>query len=225
MSIQALVLATDVLMPFTVLSIWWTVRQASHEGPSATLIATVLLLAFAWGALWSFHPTFSSMRFLPPPSGQAGAILGLIAALALLRLFPKVSVMFHTIDRLRLVDIGVWRVIYGAALLLIGLQNGLPPEFFWSAAFGDILVGLWAIAIIARRPLVSGRELTLWNVTGFFDLVHVLALGALYLPPFYASHPDAAPLNLLPLVGVPLLLVLHAMTLAGQFNEKKQKAA
>jgi hypothetical protein len=219
MSIQALVIATDVLMPFTVLSIWWTIHRARHEGPSGVMIAAALALALAWGTMWSFYPPLAALRFLPPPGGQAGAILGLIVGLNLLRFFPNVRAMFQTINAQRLADLGVWRVIYGTALLLIGLQGGLPTAFFWSAAFGDILVGLWAITIMIRRPAVSHREVTLWNIVALVDLVHVLALGALYLPPFYTSHPDIAPLNLLPLVGVPLLLVLHVLTLAGQFRK------
>jgi hypothetical protein len=219
MSVQALVLATDLLMLFTVLSIWWTVRRARHEGPSGVMIAAALALALAWGAIWSFYPALSALRFLPPPDGQAGAILCLIVGLNLLRIFPSVRTMFRSIDIQRLVDLGIWRVIYGTALLVIGLQGGLPPEFFWSAAFGDILVGLWAMTIMARRPAISRREVTLWNVLGLLDLVHVLALGATYLPQFYTSQPNIAPLNLLPLVGVPLLLVLHILTLAGQFRK------
>jgi hypothetical protein len=225
MSIQALVLATDLLMPFTVLSIWWTVHRARREGPSGVMIAATLVLALAWGAMWSFYPPLAALRFLPPPGGQAGAILGLIVGLNLLRLFPSVRAMFRSIETQRLVDLGIWRVIYGTALLMIGLQGGLPPEFFWSAAFGDILVGLWAITIMARRPNVSRREVTLWNVTGLLDLIHVLALGALYLPPFYTNQPNIAPLNLLPLVGVPMLLVLHIMTLAGQSRQREHKMA
>jgi hypothetical protein len=225
MPIQALVLATDLLMPFTVLSIWWTVHRARREGLSGVMIAAALALALVWGAMWSFYPPLAALRFLPPPGGQAGAILGLIVGLNLLRFFPSVRTMFRTIDIQRLVDLGIWRLIYGTALLVIGLQGGLPPEFFWSAAFGDILVGLWAITIMTRRPNVSRREVTLWNVTGLLDLLHVLALGALYLPPFYTSQPNIAPLNLLPLVGVPMLLVLHIMTLAGQFRQREHKVA
>jgi hypothetical protein len=222
---QTLVFITDLLMPFTVLSIWWVLLRARNEGPSAAMMALAFVLALVWGAMWSFNPTLNSWRFLPAPAGQAGAILSLIVALNLLRFAPGVSAMFRSIDMKRLVDMGVWRVLYGLALLLIGLQGGLPTEFFWSAAIGDIFVGLWAFAIMARRPNVSRGELIAWNGVGLFDLLHVLALGALFLPKFYSTHPDVPPLNLLPLVGVPLLLVLHIMTLLGQRNATRRQTA
>jgi hypothetical protein len=225
MSPQVLVFITDLLMPLTVLSIWWTLFRARNNGPTALAMAVPFVLALAWGALWSFNPTLKSWRFLPPPAGQAGAILSLIVALNLLRLSPSLRAMFANIDMSRLVDMGAWRVLYGGALLLIGMQGALPAEFFWSAALGDILVGIWAFTIMARRPQVSRGELIAWNGVGLLDLVHVLALGAIFLPPFYQTHPNIEPLNLLPLVGVPVLLVLHIMTLLGQRNSTRRLPA
>lgn len=222
MSVHTLVLGIDLIMPFTILSIWWAVHRARSEGPNGYFLALPFVLALAWGAAWSFYPPLSALRFLPAPAGQGGAILGLIVAHILLLLFPSVRAMFRTIDMARLVDLGVWRIIYGIALMLIGLQGGLPSQFFWSAAMGDILVGLWALTIIVRRPDVSRGEMMLWNGAGLMDLVHVLALGALYLPTFYRLNPEMAPLNLLPLVGVPLLLVTHVLTLVGQQQTVKQ---
>lgn len=131
--------------------------------------------------------------------------------------------MFRSIDVTALVDLSIWRVVYGAALLAIGVLGGLPSEFFWSAATGDIVVGLWGLGIMQRKPAVSTREVIFWNVAGLLDLVHVLALGAIYLRGFYLGNPDVARLNLLPLVGVPLLLSLHLQTLFGQLNIGKTK--
>jgi hypothetical protein len=225
MSPQDIVFITDLLMPLTALSIWWTLLKARNNGPSAMIMAIPFVLALTWGALWSFNPTLSSWRFLPPPAGQAGAILTLIVALNLQRLSPLVRSMFRSIDMNRLIDMGAWRAVYGAALLLIGIQGALPSEFFWSAALGDIFVGLWAFTIMARRPNVSRGELIAWNGFGLLDLIHVLVLGVLFLPSFYQNHSEAPPLNLLPLVGVPLLLVLHIMTLLGQRNATDSQAA
>jgi hypothetical protein len=225
MPVQALVFMTDLLMPFTVFSIWWTLLKARSGGPPVIIMAVPFVLALAWGALWGFNPTLSSWRFLPAPAGQAGAILSLIIALNFLRLSPSVRAMFRSIDMSRLVDMGGWRVLYGSALLFIGMQGALPSEFFWSAALGDILVGLWAFTIMVRRPNISRGELIAWNGFGLLDLLHVLALGALFLPSFYQNHPEVPPLNLLPLVGVPLLLVLHIMTLLGQRNANQRQAA
>jgi hypothetical protein len=53
------------------------------------------------------------------------------------------------------------------------------------------------------------------------DLAHVLVLGAINLRPFYLANPDIAPLNLLPLAGVPVFLALHGMTLWGIAARRK----
>jgi hypothetical protein len=222
-AVSMIVLATDVIMPFTVLSIGWTILRARKQGPSALAIYLTLAVALLWAAAWSWLPALAALRFLPAPAGQAGAILGLLIALNLLRFSPSVRGMFQSIDIKRLIDMGVWRVIYGAAILAIGLLGGLPPEFFWSAAFGDVFVGVWAISLLVRRPTISTKEVLTWNVVGLLDLAHVLVLGALYLRGFYTTHPDVPPLNLLPLVGVPLLLALHIQTLLGQLNRGAKK--
>jgi hypothetical protein len=208
-----LVLATDLLMPITVFSVGATLLRARDQGPNAIAIYFTLALVTLWAAAWSWFPALATLRFLPAPSGQAGAIAALIIVLNLTRFIPSISAMFQSIDIKRLIDLGVWRVVYGAAILVIGLLGGLPREFFWSAAFGDIFVGLWALSLIQRRPMISTKEIVTWNLLGALDLVHVLALGAVYLRAFYVANPSAVPLNLLPLAGVPLLLTIHIQTL------------
>ncbi len=100
-------------------------------------------------------------------------------------------------------------------LLILGILGGLPPAFYWSAAAGDIFVGLWALMIVLRKLHVTRRELIAWNLIGMADLAHVLPLGALNLGAFYAANSAVQPLNLLPLVGVPVFLALQAMSLWG----------
>ena len=77
---------------------------------------------------------------------------------------------------------------------------------------------------MARGDTVTLREITLWNGVGFADLVHVLALGATTLAGFYASHPAILPLNLLPLVGVPVFMAAHVMSLWGLSSAKNINA-
>jgi hypothetical protein len=155
------------------------------------------------------------LRFQPPPAGQASAILIVIVGLCLLLLLRPARVYFRFARMRRLVALGPWRMIYGLALLVIGLSGGLPTAFFWTAAFGDIAIGLWSLVILSRGHNTSDGEVIAWNAAGLLDLVHVLILGALYLRGFYLAEPGIAPLNLLPLVGVPVFLALHVLTLWG----------
>lgn len=214
-TINVVVVLIDVLMPVVALTIWLALKRARVAGPSGLWLALPLAFALCWGAAWSWLPPLAALRLQPPPFGQAGAILLLVAMLVGLLALPAVRSFFRAADPLPLVIIGRWRVIYGSALLVIGLSSGLPPAFFWSVALGDIAVGLWAERINQRGQLTSEREITLWNLVGFADLAHALVLGAVHLRPFFLASPEIPPINLLPLAGVPMLIALHALTLWG----------
>ena len=213
--IAAIVGLTDLLIPVTLLSVWLVLGKSRVDGPSGLLLSLPLGLALLWGALWTWVPALAVLRFQPPPAGQAAAILGVVLGLCLLIVGSPARRFFRSARVLPLVALGPWRIVYGLALLGIGLSGGLPPAFFWSAAFGDIAVGLWSLLILMRRDTVTEREILAWNGIGLLDLAHVLALGAVNLRGFYLADPGISPLNLLPLVGVPVFIALHVLTLWG----------
>jgi hypothetical protein len=223
--VAAVVMATDILVPLTILSVWLSLRRSRMSGPADWQIAIPLCLALGWGALWTWVPSVSALRLQPPPFGQAGAILALTLGLCLLLLSRLVRQFFGAARSLPLVALGPWRIVYGLALLLIGLSGGLPPAFFWSAASGDIAVGLWSVAILMRRSTVMQSEILAWNFVGLLDLMHVLILGALHLRGFYLTDPGLEPLNLLPIVGVPVFMALHVLTLWGFWARRGEAKA
>jgi hypothetical protein len=214
-TLPMLVLASDLLMLVTMASVWMALRRAGASGGISLLLAAILAVVLLWGGTWAFVPALASLRTLPAPRGQAGAILTVVVAFTALLALPPVRHFFRTGRMEWLVTLGAWRVVYGATLLMMGLLGGLPSAFFWSAAFGDIAVGIWAFAIMARRLDVRPAEITAWNAVGLADLTHVLVLGALNMGPFYTANPGVQPLNLLPLAGVPVFLAIHVMTLWG----------
>jgi hypothetical protein len=206
-------ITTDVLMLVTLASFWWVLWQARRSGPSPVALAVPFLLAFVWGAAWTWYPALAAARLAPPPGGQVIAIAAVAAASIGLLLLPRVRQYFRTADLAKLTWLGPWRIVYGAGLLLMGTSGGLPAAFFWSAGIGDIFIGLWSLWLLPRRATVTTTELTLWNLFGLADLLHVLAIGAVTLRPFYLGNPDIPTLNLLPLVGVPLFIALHVLSL------------
>jgi hypothetical protein len=217
--IHTLVILTDILIPITLVSVLFALKR-SQVGVSATWkIAFFLSLALAWGAVWAWVPALAALRLQPPPAGQAAAILGLVAGLCSLLFIKSVRLFFGNARILSLVALGPWRIIYGLALLALGLLGGLPSAFFWSAAVGDIGVGLWSLLILSRAKTVTEREILAWNLVGFLDLFHVLVLGALHLRGFYLADANISPLNLLPMVGVPVFLAMHVMTLWALFQK------
>jgi hypothetical protein len=219
--IKTIVTATDILMPVTMLAIALTFRAANPGTSGARILSGLTLAALAWGALWAWFPPLANLRLAPPPGGQVMAILGVVLSFVAFRFTSPVKAYWQTARLEKLVWNGPWRVVYGSSLLMIGFAGGLPNEFVWSAAAGDITVGLWAIAILMRGANVKRGEILGWNVLGAIDLFHVLALGAVYLRPFYLANPDIPLLNLLPLAGVPVLLAVHVMTLTGFLAQRK----
>jgi hypothetical protein len=216
-TIAAVVLVSDLLMPLLLIHMWVALRSAS-SGQHSWRLSIPLLAALAWGALWAWYPPMSALRLQPPPFGQAGAILTVVLASVAFFSLPPVRRSLIALNPRPLLTFGTWRIVYGAILLVLGLQGALPAAFFWSAAFGDIAVGLWAILILSRQTEASRQELIAWNAVGLVDLVHVLALGAINFGAFYAANPQMPLLNLLPLTGVPLFIAIHIITLRRLFT-------
>ena len=213
--ITNIVTTTDFLMPVTIAAIAFTFHAANPDTSGARILGGLSLAVLAWGALWVWFPPLAEIRFAPPPFGQILGILGVVLTFIAFRFTAPMRAYWQSAKLETLTWNGPWRAVYGLALLAIGLGGGLPTEFFWSAAVGDIAVGIWAIAILARGTSVKRGEIVGWNILGALDLFHVLVLGAIFLRPFYLANPEIQFLNLLPLAGVPLLLVTHIMTLSG----------
>jgi hypothetical protein len=87
---------------------------------------------------------------------------------------------------------------------------GVPPQFAYPAAFGDLLAAVLALAAIpavvqgarAARPLVW-----IFNVEGTLDLIDAIALATIYGAPPYMG-----PAYWIPAFWVPALLVTHYIT-------------
>lgn len=87
---------------------------------------------------------------------------------------------------------------------------GIPAEFAWPAALGDLLTAVLALACIgpvargstAARPLVW-----LFNVVGTIDLVDAITLATVY-----GAAPFMGPAYWIPAFWVPALLVTHWVT-------------
>jgi hypothetical protein len=86
-----------------------------------------------------------------------------------------------------------------------GIYPGMPPQFAYPAAFGDLLVAVLAMAAILTRmprPLVWT-----FNVLGTVDLLAAIALATIYAAPAFMG-----PAYWIPAFWVPALLVTHYLT-------------
>ncbi len=127
------------------------------------------------------------------------------------------------------VDLGLltafqaWRVVGGGMLFLYAYGH-LPGFFAWPAGTGDVAVGLAApfavLALIRKTPDWQRRVFWL-NIAGLADFAGAVATGLLTSGTAIgifagAVNSDAVavlPLSLLPGFGVPLFIIMHAISL------------
>jgi hypothetical protein len=87
---------------------------------------------------------------------------------------------------------------------------GIPPEFAYPAAFGDLLAAILAlVAIPATSREARGARLLVWifNIEGTLDLFAAIALATIYRAAAYMG-----PAYWIPAFWVPALLVTHYIT-------------
>lgn len=84
---------------------------------------------------------------------------------------------------------------------------GVPPQFAYPAAFGDLLaavLALVAIPAVAVRARYAKPLVWIFNITGTLDLIAAIALATIY-----NVAPFMGPAYWIPAFWVPALLVTH----------------
>jgi hypothetical protein len=87
---------------------------------------------------------------------------------------------------------------------------GIPPQFAYPAAFGDLLAAVLAfVALIALSRDAKVARILVWvfNVEGTLDFVAAIALATVYGAPAFMG-----PAYWIPAFWVPALLVTHYIT-------------
>jgi hypothetical protein len=125
----------------------------------------------------------------------------------ILSLNPRLLTIFHT-----------WRVA-GYTFLVLYTYAILPGFFALSAGWGDITIGVTAYFVATKLVGFNHRKsFIFWQVLGLADLVTAITLGAAakwISPHAIATTPMALlPLSLIPTFAVPLLMILHGISIA-----------
>ncbi len=135
------------------------------------------------------------------------AIFYVAARLYLLPLIPRVR------PRVILVPILLLHSTRHLGLIFLtrgGTFPGMPQQFAYPAAFGDLVTAILALAAI---PLVlrssAFAKLAVWvfNIFGTLDLLDAITLATIYNAPV-----TMGPAYWIPAFWVPLLLVTHYVT-------------
>jgi len=102
------------------------------------------------------------------------------------------------------------------------IYAGIPPQFAYPAAFGDLLAALLAlIAIPALLRNAAGARLLVWvfNVVGTLDLFSAITLATIY-----GAQPYMGAAYWIPAFWVPALLVTHYITFVFLWKYWKEKS-
>ena len=173
------------------------------------VLAGWLLVALIVGA------TGTLSRLPVPPPFIAVALT--ILVLLLMRTSRVVQAEARQLGARSLVAFHTIRLPIGAYFLVLEGRGVLPAAFANPAGWGDMLVGLAAIAVAAWCCPVTtpgGRMgLMVWNVVGLVDIFGVLANGIRIFAgdPAFAAPFTGLPLSLLPTFVVPLVIVSHVI--------------
>ena len=193
--------------------------QSTNNVRNLTL--AILVVWFLLAVAGSLLGVFDSEPRPPLPLGLAAVI-----PVALFAFCYLTSVRFRelvlSLDLRILTVAQTWRV--GGIVFLILYQHGaLPGAFAIPAGWGDIAIGITApvVAWYWKRPFPF-KTFIVWNVLGSLDLVMAVSLGVLAsATPVGVLAGDVTtrlmgqfPLSLIPTFFVPLLLILHLISLS-----------
>jgi hypothetical protein len=123
---------------------------------------------------------------------------------------------------LRLITLAHAPRVGGIVFVVLYLQGALPGLFALPAGWGDFAVGITAPLVAWYwTPPFPRRTFIVWNLLGTLDLTLAMALGVLASPsPVGVLAGDVTtrlvgqfPLSLVPTFFVPLLVILHLISL------------
>ena len=171
---------------------------------------------------FSLLGVFDSKHRPPIPLGAATIVPVVAFAICYLRWAEFRQIVLAANLRI-LILAQAWRV-GGVVFLILYRQGVLPGVFAIPAGWGDIAIGatapILAWAISSRRTFPK-RIFVLWNVLGMLDLVMAVTLGILasasplgiWAEEITTQAMGTFPLSLIPTFFVPLLIMLHLISL------------
>lgn len=181
---------------------------------TAGLIAAWFIFAVAAAAAHLFENAYGRLA-LPVALAATTPILIFLLWFAtsagfrqfLLSLDPRALTLVHS-----------WRTV-GFTFVALTTYGLLPALFAMPAGWGDIAIGLTAPLVAMRLARPEHKSaFVVWQVLGILDLVAAVVLGttARLISPASTSMAamTALPLSLIPTFGVPLLMILHIISIA-----------
>jgi hypothetical protein len=118
------------------------------------------------------------------------------------------------IDLRWLVLLHLTRLFAGAYFLVLCQRDQLPCGFARPAGWGDMIVAIFALAVVgAMRTQFAKTLLLVWNTLGLIDIIFVVSSALRFgLKDWQSMHAlRELPLSLLPTFLVPLIIASHVL--------------
>jgi len=135
-----------------------------------------------------------------------------------------IRVCVLNIDLRWLVLLHLTRLFAGAYFLVLCQRRQLPCGFATPAGWGDIVIGVLAVAAVgAMHPTQFAKLFLLsWNTLGLIDIVFVVASALRFgLKDWQSMHAlRELPLSLLPTFLVPLIIASHVLIFVRQIRAR-----
>lgn len=185
-------------------------------------------IAGAWVGLASGLGAAGRLAFFP---GNPVPLVGVLFAVPLLTVgalalrYAKVRATLLAIPMPLLIGLNTLRVL-GVLFLLLAAAGRLSGPFPYSAGWGDIITGAFAIPLalrVARSQKLPVAAVRLWSIFGALDLIAAVGLGISSAAgsPLQLIHAGVGsqamqylPFCLVPTVLVPFYLITHAIIAA-----------
>lgn len=171
----------------------------------------------------------------PPGHPPVALLITVLIPLATFTIWYTASAGFreflHSLDVRALTRVHAWRVI-GFTFLAFYTYRLLPGMFALPAGWGDIAIGATALYVASKMANPAHRTtFIIWQFLGVADLliaVSVGALGAVIRPEAFSGPVTMAPmaelpLSLIPTFGVPLLLLIHIVSIAQAWGWSEER--
>lgn len=196
-------------------------------GPLAQRLS-LAAIAGAWVGLATGLGAAGRLAFSPEqPVPFVGVLFAvpLLTIAALVFKYPRMRATLMAIPMPLLIGVNALRVL-GVLFLLLAATGRLSGPFPYSAGWGDIITGAFAIPLalsVARSQKPPLGAIRLWSIFGALDLFAAVGLGITSAAgsPLQLIHAGVGseamqylPFCLVPTVLVPFYLITHAIIVA-----------
>jgi hypothetical protein len=184
----------------------------------AKLTTSLIAVWFAFSIVASALGLYSNTSNLPPLHLGIAALAPIAIFLAWFALSPDFRAFLMSLSPRTLALVQGWRV-GGFVFIVLASFRMLPWLFALPAGLGDMTVGATAAFVALNYAAPAHRAAFIrWQLFGIADLVVAVSLGTLagILNPhgIPTTVMTVLPMSMIPTFAVPVLLILHIISIA-----------